>query len=103
MAEIINSQVTVVRTDQGFLITGTRITVYDVMVYLKAGWPTKLIQDWLNLTEQQIADVMEYIETHREEVEIEYQEVLQYSEEIRQYWEKRNHERFAKIAAIPPN
>ena len=102
MAEIVNSQSTVVRTSQGLFIAGTRITVYDVMDYLNAGWPTKLIQDWLNLTEQQIADVMNYIENHREEIEAEYQEVLQYSEEIRQYWEKRNRKRFAKIATMPP-
>ena len=102
MAEIINSQSTVVKTDQGLFIEGTRITVYDVLDYLKSGWPAKLIRDWLNLTEQQITDVMEYIENNREEVEAEYQQVLDYSEEIRQYWKKRNQKRFAKIASMPP-
>ncbi len=102
MADIINSQTTVVRTDQGLFIAGTRITIYDVMDYLKAGWPARLIRDWLNLSEQQMADVIEYIENHRDEVETEYQQVLQYSEEIRQYWEERNRKRFAKIAAMPP-
>ncbi|OGC06243.1 DUF433 domain-containing protein [candidate division KSB1 bacterium RBG_16_48_16] len=102
MAEIINSQTTVVSTSEGLFIAGTRITVYDVMDYLKAGWPTKLVQNWLNLTERQITDVMDYIENHREEVEAEYQQVLQYSEEIRLYWERRNRKRFAKIAAMPP-
>ncbi|NJN93185.1 MAG: hypothetical protein HC875_03365 [Anaerolineales bacterium] len=46
---------------------------------------------------------MEYIETHRAEVEAEYQLVLQQAEEIRQYWEKRNRKRLAEIAAISPN
>jgi len=102
MAEIVNSHTAVVRTDRGLFIEGTRITVYDVLDYLKDGWPPKLIRDWLNLTEQQITVVMEYIENNREEVEAEYQQVLEYSEEIQQYWEKRNRKRFAKIESMPP-
>ena len=93
---------TVVKNSRGLSIAGTRITLYDVMDYLTDDWPPKLIQHWLNLTDKQIADVMDYIETHRAEVEAEYQTVLQYAEEIRQYWEERNRERFAKIAAMPP-
>ena len=30
---------TVVRTPRGLTIAGTRITLYDVMDYLTAGWP----------------------------------------------------------------
>ena len=45
---------------------------------------------------------MEYIATHREEIEAEYQLVLQQAEEDRKYWEERNRERFAEIAAMPP-
>lgn len=49
-----------------------------------------------------MADVMDYIEHHRAEVETEYQLVLQRTEETRQYWEAQNRERFAKIASMPP-
>jgi hypothetical protein len=45
---------------------------------------------------------MQYIETHRDAVEAEYQVVLQQAEENRQYWEARNKERLARIAALPP-
>jgi uncharacterized protein (DUF433 family) len=90
---------TVIRTERGLTIAGTRITLYDVMDYLRAEWPPKLIRDWLNLSDQQIADALAYIETHRDEVEAEYQHVLQTAQEIRQYWEERNRERFAQIAA----
>jgi uncharacterized protein (DUF433 family) len=83
----------VTRTERGLSIVGTRITVYDVMDYLHADWPPKLIQDWLNLTPEQMAGVMDYINQHREEVEAEYQRVLERAEEIRQYWEERNRER----------
>ncbi|PKO23519.1 MAG: DUF433 domain-containing protein [Chloroflexi bacterium HGW-Chloroflexi-1] len=93
---------TVVRTERGLTIAGTRITLYDVMDYVVDGWPPKLIRDRLELSERQIADVMAYIEAHRAEVEAEYRAVLQDAEENRQYWEERNRERFARIAAQPP-
>jgi uncharacterized protein (DUF433 family) len=93
---------TIVRTDRGLTIAGTRITLYDVMDYVTAGWPPKLIRDRLNLSDQQIADVMAYIEAHRDDVEAEYQVVLQTAQENRQYWEERNRERLAQIATLPP-
>jgi uncharacterized protein (DUF433 family) len=102
MAEINMSQTTVVRTERGLSIAGTRITLYNIMDYIKAGWPPKLIRDRLNLTDKQITDVMDYIKAHQAEVEAEYQLILQQAEEIRQYWEARNRERFAEIAAMPP-
>ena len=93
----------VIRTERGLTIAGTRITLYDVMDYLRAEWPPKLIRDWLNLSDQQMTDALAYIEAHRDEVEAEYQHVLQTAQEIRQYWEERNRERFAQIAAQQPN
>ena len=93
---------TVIRTERGLTIAGTRITLYSVMDYVKADWPTELIKHWLNITDEQITGVVDYIETHREEVEAEYEIVLRQVEEIRQYWEERNRERFAQIAAMPP-
>jgi hypothetical protein len=32
----------------------------------------------------------------------EYEQVLQYAEENRRYWEERSRERLAEIAAMPP-
>ena len=96
------SQPTIVRTERGLSITGTRITLYDVMDYLVADWPPRLIRDWLNLTDAQIAGAMEYIENNRAQVEAEYRQVLQRAEDIRQYWEDRNRARFAEIASTPP-
>lgn len=102
MTETTSSLPTVIRTSRGLSIAGTRITLYSIMDYLHAGWPPPLIRDEFNLTEQQMADVIAYIETHRDEVETEYQEVLQQAEESRRYWETRNRERLAKIAQSPP-
>jgi uncharacterized protein (DUF433 family) len=95
-------QPTVVRTERGLTITGTRITLYAIMDCLGAGWPAKLIQDRFDLTETQVTDVLAYITEHRAEVEAEYQLVLQQAEEARQYWEARNQDRFARIATLPP-
>ena len=97
-----NGQPTVIRTERGLSIAGTRITLYDVMDYVTAGWPPQLIRDRLDLTDQQITEVIAYIDLHRAEVEAEYQTVLQTAQEIRQYWEERNRERLAQIAAQPP-
>jgi len=97
-----DKQATVIRTERGLTIAGTRITLYDVLDYLHAGWPRKLIRDRLDLTEQQVADALVYIDIHKAEVEAEYQEVCQTAQEIQQYWEEQGRERLAQIAAQPP-
>lgn len=102
MASIPNQQQAIIRTERGLTIAGTRITLYDVMDYLKAQYPPKFIRDAFNLTDEQIHAVLSYIEVHRTEVEAEYQEILKAAEETRQYWEEQNRERFARIAATSP-
>lgn len=94
-------QPAVVRTERGLTIAGDRITLYDIMDYLKLGWSSERIRDWFRLTEWQIAGAMRYIDEHRAEVEAEYQQVLEDAEADRRYWEGRNRERFAQIAAMP--
>ncbi len=91
-----------IRTEWGLTIAETRITLYDVMDYVMAQYPPKLIGDVLNLNQEQVNSALLYIEKNRAEVEAEYQAVLREAEEIRQYWEERNREHFARIAAIPP-
>jgi len=102
MTEINNIQTTVVRTDRGLSVAGTRITLYQIMDYVKADRPPSVIRDHFRLTVKQTSDILKYIEIHREEVETEYKQVLAYAEESRQYWEERNREHFAKIKAVPP-
>ena len=94
-------QSSIERTSWGLTIAGTRITLYDVMDYLSEQWPPQLIQSWLNLSDRQMADALGYIAEHRDEVEAEYQHVLQHAEEIRIYWETRNQQRLAQIADMP--
>jgi uncharacterized protein (DUF433 family) len=101
MSDPANGTPTVVRTSRGLSVAGTRITLYDILDYVHADWPPKLIGDWLNLTEQQMADVMAYLNDHSEEVEQEYQEVVRQAEENRRYWEERTRELRARLAAAP--
>lgn len=102
MALASNGQSGIIRTERGLTIAGTRITLYDVMDHLKAQYPPKFIRDAFNLTDEQIRTALSYIETHHAEVEAEYQEILKAAAETQQYWEERNRERFARIAATPP-
>ncbi|MDJ0619996.1 MAG: DUF433 domain-containing protein [Calothrix sp. MO_192.B10] len=102
MANVSNNQPTIIRTERGLTISGTRINLYDVMDYLKAQYPPKLISEKLCLSDEQVSSALAYIESHRTEVETEYQEFLQTAEEIRQYWQEQNRERFTQIAAMPP-
>lgn len=96
-----NEQPSIIRTERGLTIAGTRTSIYDVIDLLKVHYPPKLIRDTFNLTDAQINAALSYIETNQAQVEIEYQEVLKNREEIRQYWEDRNRERLARIAAMP--
>jgi uncharacterized protein (DUF433 family) len=95
------TQATVIRTGRGLSIAGTRITLYDVMDYLRIDWPPALIAQWLNLSERQIADALGYIVANREEVEAEYQQVVQQAEANRVYWEARNRARINRVHQLP--
>jgi uncharacterized protein (DUF433 family) len=97
-----NRQPAIIRTERGLTIAGTRITLYDVMDYVTAHYPPKFIRSLFDLTQEQINVALSYIETHRAEVEAEYEQVLKEAEELRQYYEEQNRERTAQIATLPP-
>jgi uncharacterized protein (DUF433 family) len=94
-------QPTVIRTGRGLTIAGTRITLYQILDYLEAGWAPEQIQFLHRLTDEQMAGTLGYIESHREAVEAEYQLVRRRAEEIRKYWEERNQEQPDESAAKP--
>ena len=47
-------------------IEGTRITVWDVLHYLEAGWAHTEIAETLNLAEAQVTVAARYIEAHQD-------------------------------------
>jgi len=93
---------TIIRTERGLSIAGKRITLYDVMAYVIGQYPPKFIRAMLNITEEEVTAALSYIETHREEVEAEYQLVLKEAEELKQYYEVQNRELTERIAKMPP-
>lgn len=95
-------QSAIIRTERGLTIVGTRITLYDVMDYVLAEYPSKFIQGLFELTEEQIDAALAYIEANRAEVEAEYEQVIRETEELRQYYVEQNRERIARIAVHSP-
>ena len=97
-----NANANIIRTERGLTISGTRITLYDVMDYVIAQYPPKFIQGLFELTDDQIGVALAYIESNRSEVEAEYQQVIRDAEALRQYYDEKNRERIAEIAKYPP-
>ncbi len=97
----VNGNSTITRTDRGLTIAGTRTTLYTILDYLHADWPPKLVQQWLDLSDEQMADVLDYLAMHRDEVEQEYQQVVQQAESLRKYWDKRLQEHLAQQPKKP--
>lgn len=102
MSGATNAQPTIVRTERGLAISGTRITIYDVMDYVTAGYPTHFIRGLFNLSEAQIETALQYIRDNRALVEAEYQQVLKQSEERQQYYEQLNRELHLRSRQTPP-
>ncbi|MEG4273501.1 MULTISPECIES: DUF433 domain-containing protein [unclassified Microcoleus] len=102
MTNISDEQTAIVRTERGLTIAGTRITIYDIMDYVTAQYPPKFIRGLFDLTEEQINVALTYIEANRADVEAEYQMVLKEAEELRVYYEEKNRDLIARIAAQPP-
>jgi len=56
-------------------IAGTRITVFDVLDYLQAGWDDKGTAAVLSLGTDQVRAAREYIENHPVEIQAEFQRI----------------------------
>jgi uncharacterized protein (DUF433 family) len=97
-----DEQTTIIRTKRGLTLSGTRITLYDILGYLHAGWSPERTRDILRLADEQLRVSLEYIAAHRDAVEQEYQQVLSDAAAARRFWEERNRDRLAQIAAMPP-
>lgn len=94
------------RRDRGLCVNGSRITLYSIMDFLKAGWPPHLLRDQLLLTEQEMQHVLDYLAAHSEEFDAEYDEVVRQAEEDERYWHARQEElqkRLAERPGPPPN
>ena len=87
---------TVIRTERGLTIKGTRLTLYYIMDGIKKNNSLKDVRDIYELTDEEMLDILDYIHLHKEEVEKEYQEILKSAEQNRKYWEEHNRESAGK-------
>ncbi len=75
--ELTTADATVIDRGRGPEIAGTRITVYDVMDYLKHDWHRDRIAALFRLSSRDIQAAIDYIDQHRERVETDYQAILE--------------------------
>ena len=98
-----NQPATIIRTERGLVIAGTRITLYQFMDYIHAGHSLDIIRKHFSqITDEQFQAAISYIEANRMQVEAEYQIVVKEDEAIQQYWEEKNRELFTQISQLPP-
>jgi uncharacterized protein (DUF433 family) len=67
---------TIINRGRGPEIAGTRITVYDIMDYLKEDWHHTAIAATLRISSDQVLAAVQYIKDHEEEIEANYQKLL---------------------------
>lgn len=89
------------RRETGLYISGTRVTIYDVMDLAIDRYPAKFIANMLNLSLKEVQTALEYIDTHRTEVEAEYQSILAEAAELQSYWQEQNRELNERVARLP--
>jgi len=102
MTTAANKPSLIIRTDRGLTLKNSRITLYDLMDYVKAQYPPHLIQGLFNLTDEEIETALAYIEENRATVEAEHQQILSEAEVLREYYHGQNGDRFAEILAQSP-
>lgn len=73
----------IVNRGRGPEIAGTRITVFDVMDYLKDGWHRDRIASLFRLSSRDVQAAIDYIEQHREQVEADYQRIIERHQEYK--------------------
>ena len=66
----------VIDQDDGPKIEGTRITVYTILEYLRAGRTRDWIAAMLNLSSAQVEAAMDYIRDHHTQVNRDYERIM---------------------------
>jgi division protein CdvB (Snf7/Vps24/ESCRT-III family) len=87
---------TVIRTEKGLTVKGSRLTLYYIMDEMKENNSLKNVRDIYELTDEEMLDILDYIHLHHNEVEAEYSEVVKSSEQNRKYGEEKNREQMGK-------
>lgn len=96
-----NTPSVVVRTERGLTVHGTRLTLYQLMDCIIAGWTDEEIKEWYALSDDEYEEITAYINTHQPEFESEYRAVVQRAAEAQVYWEHRNWEHRLQRTRMP--
>jgi len=89
------------RTERGLVVTGTRITLYEILDYRVAGWTLDRMADQLSLEKGVLTETLAWMDENRDLAARESEEVNARSRENRAYWEQRNSDRLASLSAGP--
>jgi uncharacterized protein (DUF433 family) len=103
MSETTNANPLIVETPRGPSIAGTRVTVYSVMDFFKKNRSREyILRRMPMITAEQLDAVYDYVEQHREEVELAYERILRRSEEARAESERIMRERTPDLFDLSP-
>lgn len=91
----------VIETQDGLMISESRVSLYDVMELYKEGDSIYEISDTFNLTPLQVQTAIDYIEAHRATLELQLVKAIQLREEREQYYRTIQKEIWDKIAKEP--
>jgi uncharacterized protein (DUF433 family) len=69
-------QTMIIDRGRGPEISGTRITVYDILDYLEHQWEPARIASFFQISVEQVQAAAQYIDEHRADVECRYREML---------------------------
>ncbi|MEK6751350.1 MAG: hypothetical protein AABZ00_03710 [Chloroflexota bacterium] len=83
---------TVIRTQNGLTVNGTRLNLFHIMDEMQGKNSLKNVRDIYELTDEEMLDILDYMHLNKEDFEKEYKQILRSAEENRKYWEKRNKE-----------
>jgi hypothetical protein len=91
------------RSDRGLCVAGRRITLYLIEDHLRVGWPPHILRHWLQLSEQEMAQVLDYLDANRSDFDREYEGVVSQAAEREKYWREREERRRKDIKTIRRN
>ncbi|MFN8490981.1 MAG: hypothetical protein U0350_25530 [Caldilineaceae bacterium] len=91
----------VVETDLGPMLSGTRVTIYDVMLAHDAGQDLFHLCVNYNLSPVQVQIALEYIEEHRAQLAEDLKEILPKKAERERYYRALTAEIQKKIDQLP--
>ena len=87
------------RSDRGLCIIGTRIPVFDIMDYLKAGWTREMLLEYVSINEQQLQNALDFIRQGGAELQAAHAEFNRRADEMQRECIERQEKHKAELKA----